>query len=77
MKKALVLSFVVAVMIVAGALRLARLSQRPLHTDEAVHAQNYNRMLERGFYKYDPNEYHGPTLNYLTFILAKDNTTIL
>ncbi|MCP4450324.1 MAG: hypothetical protein GY809_02605, partial [Planctomycetes bacterium] len=71
MKKTLLLSFVVAVMIVAGALRLARLSQRPLHTDEAVHAEKYSRMLERGFYKYDPFEYHGPTLNYLTFILAQ------
>ena len=28
-------------------------------------------MLDRGFYTYDPHEYHGPTLNYLTFILAK------
>ncbi|MCP4454400.1 MAG: TIGR03663 family protein, partial [Planctomycetes bacterium] len=57
MKKKLLLSFVVAVMIVAGALRFARLSQRPLHTDEAVHAERYSRMLERGFYTYDPNEY--------------------
>ncbi len=71
MKQRLFLSFVVAVMIVAGVLRLARLSQRPLHTDEAVHAEKYHRMLERGFYTYDPNEYHGPTLNYLTFILAQ------
>lgn len=71
MNKRLLLSFVVAVMIVAGALRFARLSQRPLHTDEAVHAEKYSRMLERGSYVYDPNEYHGPTLNYLTFILAK------
>ena len=70
MRKSLFLSFVVAVMIVAGALRLARLSQRPLHTDEAVHADKYSRMLERGSYKYDPYEYHGPTLNYLTVILV-------
>jgi len=71
MKKTLLLSFVVAVMIVAGVLRFARLSQRPLHTDEAVHAAKYSEMLDRGFYEYDPNEYHGPTLNYLTFVLAK------
>ncbi len=71
MKKALFLSFVVAVMIVAGVLRFARLSQRPLHTDQAVHAARYSDMLELGFYEYDPNEYHGPTLNYLTLVLAK------
>ena len=40
-----------------------------MHTDEAVHADNYRRLLE-GSYGYDPNEYHGPTLNYFTRIPA-------
>ncbi|MCU0915004.1 MAG: TIGR03663 family protein, partial [Planctomycetes bacterium] len=43
-----------------------RLSLRPMHTDEAVHADNFGRLLEHGGYTYDPNEYHGPTLNYFT-----------
>ena len=55
----------------AFALRAPRLGMRPMHTDEAVHADNFNRaFLERGVYRYDPHEYHGPTLNYFTLIPA-------
>ena len=61
----------VAVVSMAGVLRLSCLSQRPLHTDEAVHAKKYGDLLDRGFYEYDANEYHGPTLNYSTFLLAR------
>jgi len=55
----------------ALALRLPRLQQRPMHTDEAVHAIKFGKLLEQGSYTYDPNEYHGPTLNYLTLIPAR------
>jgi uncharacterized protein (TIGR03663 family) len=41
-----------------------------MHTDEAVHAVKFGTLLERGEYRYDPNEYHGPTLNYFTLIPA-------
>ena len=57
--------------IVAGALlRLPNLAVRPMHTDEAVHAVKFGTLLESGDYRYDPNEYHGPTLNYLTLLPA-------
>lgn len=39
-----------------------------MHTDEAVHAYNFRGLLEDGIYRYDPHEYHGPTLNYFTLI---------
>lgn len=55
---------------IALALRLPRLTQRPMHTDEAVHAIKFGSLLEKGLYRYDYNEYHGPTLNYLTLIPA-------
>ncbi len=42
-----------------------------MHTDEAVHADNFRTLLEGGTYKYDPHEYHGPTLNYFTLIPAR------
>jgi uncharacterized protein (TIGR03663 family) len=61
--------FLIAVFL-ALAFRLPRLQQRPMHTDEAVHAIKFGKLLEEGKYKYDPNEYHGPTLNYLTLIPA-------
>jgi uncharacterized protein (TIGR03663 family) len=51
-------------------LRLPRLSQRPMHGDEAVHAIKFGELLEKGKYTYNPIEYHGPTLNYLTLIPA-------
>jgi uncharacterized protein (TIGR03663 family) len=63
-----------SILVVAlGALgiRAPRLSMRPMHTDEAVHADNFGTLLEGGTYKYDPREYHGPTLNYFTLIPAR------
>jgi uncharacterized protein (TIGR03663 family) len=62
---------ILAATIVALALRLPRLRQRPMHGDEAVHAIKFGQLLEAGAYTYDPNEYHGPTLNYLTLTPAR------
>ena len=56
--------------IIGAALRLPRLAQRPMHGDEAVHAEKFGWLLEQGTYTYDPNEYHGPALNYLSLIPA-------
>jgi len=61
---------ILAATIVALALRLPRLQQRPMHGDEAVHAIKFEDLLEQGVYEYDPEEYHGPTLNYFTLIPA-------
>ena len=55
---------------IAVALRLPGLAQRPMHTDEAVHAIKFRQLLENGTYQYDPYEYHGPTLNYFTLLPA-------
>lgn len=49
-------------------LRTFQLDNRPLHTDEAVHAVKFGELLEEGSYTYDPIEYHGPTLNYFTLV---------
>ena len=62
---------ILAVTIVAIAMRLPRLAQRPMHGDEAVHAIKFRELLEEGVYTYNPDEYHGPTLNYLTLIPAR------
>ncbi len=62
---------ILAVTIVAMALRLPRLQQRPMHGDEAVHAIKFGELLEEGVYTYNPDEFHGPTLNYLTLIPAR------
>jgi uncharacterized protein (TIGR03663 family) len=61
---------ILAATIAALALRLPRLEQRPMHTDEAVHAIKFGDLLEKGRYTYNPREFHGPTLNYLTLVPA-------
>jgi uncharacterized protein (TIGR03663 family) len=63
-------AFILAATLVALALRLPELAQRPMHGDEAVHAIKFGALLEQGEYRYDSFEYHGPTLNYLTLIPA-------
>jgi uncharacterized protein (TIGR03663 family) len=52
--------------LLAAALRFPDLAHRPMHADEAVHADKLGTLLEGGGYAYDPTEYHGPTLYYLT-----------
>ena len=69
-------AFVILVLAAAGgamALRLPELPLRPMHCDEAVHAYKLGEMIEGGHhrYRYDPLEYHGPTMNYAAFAVAR------
>ena len=48
------------------ALRLPQLDRRPLHNDECVNALKLQALWEQGHYQYDPAEFHGPTLYYLS-----------
>jgi len=52
----------------AGALllRCPQLGIRPLHNDEGVNAVKLAALWEKGDYRYDPHEYHGPTLHYFS-----------
>ena len=61
---------VLAVTLAAVALRVPRLGRRPMHCDEAVGAVKFGRLLEQGHYRYNPYQYHGPTLNYLSLVPA-------
>ncbi len=67
---ALLCVLMVATLVVAAVLRLADLGNRPMHCDEAVHAIKFGRLLEEDDYVYDPREYHGPSLNFLTLPVA-------
>ena len=61
----------VAIALAAGlALRVARLDVRPMHHDEANQAVKFGALLERGEYRYDAHDHHGPTLYYLTLPAA-------
>lgn len=61
---------VLGAVVVGAMLRLPGLDLRAMHTDEAVHAVKFAKLLETGEYRYDSNEYHGPTLNYFTLLPA-------
>jgi uncharacterized protein (TIGR03663 family) len=58
---------------IAGALALRAhdLGNRPLHNDEAVNATKLAALWDKGEYKYDPHEYHGPTLHYFSLPILK------
>ena len=52
-------------------LRGPNLGLRPMHNDEGVNAVKFGVLLDRGEYRYDPHEYHGPSLHYATLAIAR------
>ncbi len=54
----------------AAAFRLADLGLRPVHHDEANQALKFGALLEKGEYRYDRSDHHGPSLYYLTLPFA-------
>jgi len=62
-------AFIAAMVLIAAlglALRLPGLGRRPLHVDEAVQACKAGILYDSGEYRYNPREFHGPTLYYAT-----------
>jgi uncharacterized protein (TIGR03663 family) len=58
--------------VIAGAiLRLLQLSLKPLHHDEGVNGLFLVRLIREGIYRFDPANYHGPTLYYFALALAR------
>jgi uncharacterized protein (TIGR03663 family) len=55
-----------AVLMAATLLRLYALELKPMHHDEGVNGFFLTTLLRSGAYKYDPTNYHGPVLYYLT-----------
>ena len=66
MTRAVAVALVALALTTALALRAARLDVRPMHHDEANQAIKFGDLLERGEYRYDFRDHHGPTLYYLT-----------
>ena len=60
---------VVGILVVAAVLRLYDLNLVPLHHDEGVNGNFLVRLVREGFYRYDPENYHGPTLYYFSAII--------
>ena len=56
---------------VAVFLRFASLTLKPLHHDEGVNGWFLTNLFRDGKYAYDPANYHGPTLYYISLAFAK------
>ena len=59
----------IGIFIVAAFLRLYDLSLVPLHHDEGVNGNFLVRLVREGAFRYDPENYHGPTLYYFSAII--------
>jgi uncharacterized protein (TIGR03663 family) len=70
MTRARAAALVALALTVGLTMRVARLDERPMHHDEANQAVKFGALLERGEYRYDAHDHHGPTLYYLTLPAA-------
>ncbi len=57
--------------LVAAFLRFFDLALKPFHHDEGVNGYFLNTLVKDGIYKYDPSNYHGPTLYYISLFFSK------
>lgn len=56
---------------VAVFLRFYQLGLKPFHHDEGVNGWFLTTLFREGIYRYDPANYHGPTLYYIALAFAK------
>jgi uncharacterized protein (TIGR03663 family) len=63
----------IVILIVAAGLRFAALELKPMHHDEGVNGNFMTQLVRAGYYRYDPENYHGPSLYYLTLISVRLN----
>jgi uncharacterized protein (TIGR03663 family) len=61
----------IAITAVATALRFVLLGLKPFHHDEGVNGWFLTNLFRDGEYKYDPANYHGPTLYYISLAFTK------
>ncbi len=58
-----------AILIVGAVVRLYHLSLVPLHHDEGVNGNFLLELVHYGQYKYNPTNFHGPTLYYFAAVI--------
>jgi uncharacterized protein (TIGR03663 family) len=58
--------FAIVSLAIAAYYRLPLLDERPLHTDEAILAMKSAEFQSSGHFQYDPKDFHGPGLHYVT-----------
>lgn len=57
----------ISLLLLASFLHFSLLGLRPPHHDEGVFGYFVDQIREKGFYKYDPTNYHGPLHYYIMF----------
>jgi uncharacterized protein (TIGR03663 family) len=60
-----------AIALLALAVRLPQLGERPMHTDEAINAYIIGQILSGKSFQYDPQDRHGPALAAFTLPLVR------
>jgi predicted membrane-bound mannosyltransferase len=56
------------ILVLAALLRLWGLDEKPAHFDEGINGWFVDQMRAHGFYRYDPENYHGPVYFYVLFV---------
>jgi uncharacterized protein (TIGR03663 family) len=59
------------ILIVAAVLRLICLDLKPPHFDEGINGWWCDEMAKKGYYAYDPSNYHGPLHFYVLFVFLR------
>lgn len=63
--------WILAILLGCGVfLRLFLLELRPFHHDEGVNGFFLTRLFREGYYHYDPENYHGPTLYFAALVFS-------
>ncbi|MGB9893913.1 MAG: flippase activity-associated protein Agl23, partial [Candidatus Saccharicenans sp.] len=70
MKKKTFAYLFILILAISLLVRLYKLDLRPMHHDEANQAYKFGQLLDKGQYRYDPADHHGPTLYYFSLPLA-------
>ncbi len=63
--------FTLVSLLVGAYYRFPALNERPMHTDEAILAMKFADFQQTGHFQYDPKDFHGPGLHYLTQAWSK------
>lgn len=63
--------FTVVSLALAAYYRFPALGERPMHTDEAILAMKSAEFQATGHFQYDPKDFHGPGLHYITLVWSK------
>lgn len=59
------------ILMISIVFRFYDLELKPLHHDEGVNGYFLTELFTKGIYRYDPTNYHGPTLYYIALVFSK------